>query len=59
MQEEEIVTQEEVVAENVDTTVEEVAEIVGSVGEEVVPETVTDESLDVATEVVETVEEVA
>lgn len=34
------VVAEEVVAVNVDTTVEEVAEIVGSVGEEVVPETV-------------------
>lgn len=42
-----VVAEEEVVATNVDTTAEEVAGIVGSVGEEVVPETLSDESEEV------------
>ena len=52
--EEEIITPEEagVVAENVDTTVEEVVS-------ETTAEVLNDENVDVATEVVETVEEVA
>jgi hypothetical protein len=54
MPEEEVVTLEEagVVAENIDTTTEEVVA-------ETVSETVEDNNVDVATEVVETVEEVA
>lgn len=56
--EEEIITPEEAgVVVDVDTTVEEVSEVVASVGEEVVSNEVTDENVALAEEVLETVEE--